>query len=525
MKTLYYGGNIITMAEQLYTEAVIIEDGKIIAVGKESELKDLGADKYVDLCGATMLPSFIDAHSHLTEHAEALLQVNLEDVSDFETMKNAILDFISENAIPCGEWVVARNYDNELFPNAKKPTIEELDSICPDHLLLIKHSSCHMGLCNSRVFDHFGITPETPDPKCGCYVKENGKLTGCLEETACTNIRMSIPAPTTEKLCHAHKKMQHIYASYGITTANDGYLGSHMIDVYRKLLDENEMKLDLYSFVHIPHYERIKTAFDAKIETNDKIRIGGIKQYLDGSISARTAWMREPYLNSDGFCGYPQRSDEEVVETMRYAARHNLQIIYHSIGDAANEQFVRCLELAEKEYPNLKVLRPTLIHAFFMDKEMLEKASKLGAVISFLQGDIYYSGDSFIRVLGKERVNTLCAARTAIECGTHITLHTDAPVIKPDILFAVWCAAARKTRNGVHLDGEEISVLDALRAVTIEGAYQYFEEDVKGSIEIGKKADLVILDKDPLNVPIDEIKDIKVLETIKDGETIYKLNS
>jgi len=522
MKTLFFGGSIITMAEPLYAEAVLVEDGRITAVGDERELRTYGADEYVDLGGAVMLPGFIDTHSHLTEYAEAALQADLDEISDFETLRDTVRAYIKDYNIPKGEWVVARNYDNELFFGARKLTIEELDSICPDHLLLIKHVGCHMGLVNSNVFEKFGITAETPDPKCGCYVRENGRLTGCLEETACTNIRMSVPAPTVERVCEAHRRMQTLYASYGITTAQDGYLGERMIDVYRRLLDEDALKLDLFSYVHIPHYERLKAAFDAVIGEGERVRIGGIKQYLDGSVAARTGWMREPYLESGDHCGYPQRTDEQVIDTMRYASRHGLQIIYHSIGDAANEQFVRALEAVEKECPNLKDLRPVLIHAVFMDRPMLKRAAELGAVISFLEGETYYFGDAYIRILGLDRAKMVCPAKTALECGVSFNLHTDAPVTKPNILEMVQSAATRMTRDGVCLDGEEISVLDGLRAVTSSAAYQYFQENEKGTIEAGKLADLVVLDKDPLTTDVKELAGINVLQTYKEGVSIYK---
>lgn len=523
MKTLFYGGNIITMAEPLYAEAVLVENDKIIAVGSKSELYEF-ADEYIDLGGATMLPGFIDAHSHLTEYATASLQVNLDGITDFDTLKKAIQTYICDNNISDGEWVVARNYEHNRFPDGKLLTIEEIDSICPNHLLLIKHISCHMGLVNSNVFAKFGITAETPNPKGGRYVVEDGKLTGCVEESACTAMRMRVPSPTVEKACEAHVKIQNHYASYGITTAQDGYLGSNMIEIYRNLIENDNLKLDLISYAHIPHYEQLKNMFDTLPKT-PKLRIGGVKQFLDGSISVKTGWLRKPYLDSGDYCGNGQHTDEEIIDTMRYAGAHNLQIIYHSTGDAANEQFIRCLEFAEKEYPNLKDLRPTLIHALIMDKAMLEKAAKLGAVISFFMAQTYYWCDTYIRTIGLERTKQVCSARTALESGAMFNFHQDSPLIEPDMLETVWCAATRVTRNGIHIDGEEISVLDALRAVTVNAAYQYFEEDKKGSIEVGKIADFVILDKNPLDVNVNDIKNIKVVETYKNGVSIYKFNN
>lgn len=396
-----------------------------------------------------------------------------------------------------------------------------MDEICPRHLLLIKHSSCHMCWVNTNILEKFGITPETPAPENGRYVVEDGKLTGCLEENACMQMRGQVPYPSAEKIRQAHIKLQKHYASYGITTAQDGYLSSEMVEVYRDLIEHDAMMLDLVAYVHIPHYERIKRQFDT-LPPNSRIRLGGIKQYLDGEISVRTGWLREPYIDSGSYCGVPQQTDEQLIGTMEYAAEHGLQIIYHSTGDAANEQFVRCLEAAEKKHPNLKELRPTLIHALVMDRPMLEKAAALGAVISFFGAQPYYWCDAYIRSIGLERTRQVCPARTALECGTMFNFHHDAPVIEPDMMETVWSVVSRTTREGVCLDEERISVLDALRAVTVNAAYEYFEEDKKGTIEVGKAADFAVLAQDPLEADISELKNIAVLETYKDGVRIYK---
>ena len=347
MKTLFFNGKVITMAEPLYAEAVLVDAGKIVAVGNEAELR-AAADACIDLKGATMLPGFIDAHSHLTEYALASLQVNLDGITDFALLKEAVQAYIGDNNIPEGEWVVARNYEHNLFPSGKLLTMEEIDSICPRHLLLIKHTSCHMGLVNSNVFKKFGVTAETPDPRGGRYVVADGKLTGCLEESACTAMRMRVPSPTVEKACEAHIKMQNHYASYGVTTAQDGYLGSNMIEIYRNLIENDNLILDLISYAHIPHYERLKGMFDTLPES-PRLHLGGVKQFLDGSLPVRTAWLKRPYLGDDGtYCGHPNQPDEVIVNAFKRAAELNEQIIFHSNGDAANEQFLHCLAIAQE---------------------------------------------------------------------------------------------------------------------------------------------------------------------------------
>lgn len=521
MKTLFYGGNIITMAEPLYAEAVLVENDKIIAVGSEAELHGL-ADEYVDLHGATMLPGFIDAHSHLTEYATTLTQVALNGIDNFEDMKAAIQKHIKDNNVPEGEWVIGRNYDHALFPCHKHPTKGQIDSIAPKHMLMIKHSSGHSGLVNECLIKNFNLTPETPVPAGGKIVTENGKMTGELEEGALSMIRGKVPPVSIDIALKAHKKIQKFYASNGITTAQDGYLNSRMIEIYKKLHESGDLKLDIVSYAPKLYYDVLSEKMNTLPE-GIRAHLGGIKYFLDGSPQLRTAWVRTPYLGNDGNdTGTKIHSDEEVIEAFRFAAQHHAQILIHSNGDAAVEQFLRCLEIVSKEYPESKELRHVIIHGQLMGVDQLAKAVELGVIVSFFVAHTYHFADTHLRNLGKERGMKVSPTRSALANGVTFTFHQDAPVIEPDMLETIWCATNRITRDGVHLEGEEISVLDALRAITVNAAYQYFEEDKKGSIEVGKLADFVILDMNPLEIPKENIRDITVLETYKYGESIYK---
>ena len=521
MKTLFYGGNIITMAEPLYAEAVLIENDKILAVGSEAELRE-SADEFVDLQGKTMLPGFIDAHSHLTEYATCLREVALNGIDNFEDMKNAIQKHISENNIPEGEWVIGRNYDHALFEGHTHPTKEQIDSIAPNHLLMIKHSSVHSGLVNERVIEKFNLTPETPVPAGAKIVTENGKLTGELVEGALSMMRAKVPPISIEQACKAHVKMQKYYASNGITTAQDGYLTARMVEIYRILHNSGELKLDIIGIPPKGQYEKLCEPLD-ELPEGIRARVGGIKYFLDGSPQLRTAWVRTPYLGGNGNdVGNPTHSDEDVIEAFRFAAQHKAQILIHANGDAAVAQFLRCLETVAKEYPISKELRHVIIHGQLMGVDQLAKAAELGVVVSFFVAHTYHFADAHVRNLGKERGYKVSPTRSALKNGVIFTFHQDAPVIEPDMLETVWCASNRITRDGIYLEGEEISVLDALRAVTVNAAYQYFEEEKKGSIEVGKAADFVILDKNPLEIPKEDIRDITVLETYKYGECIYK---
>ncbi len=521
MKTLFFNGEIITMAEPLYAEAVLVENGKIVATGKEADLRPL-TESFVDLQGATMLPGFIDAHSHITDYATFATQAPLGGIDNYDDLKSAIQNHITENNIPEGEWVIGYNYDHALFPNHTHPTKEQIDAIAPNHLLMIKHSSVHSGLVNQRVIEKFNLSAQTPVPAGARIVTENGKLTGELEEGALSMIRSKVPPVSFERICESHVKIQKYYASNGITTAQDGFLTARMVQIYKKLYEDGKLILDIVGLPPKGQYDNL-CGMVQELPEDLPLRIGGIKYFLDGSPQLRTAWVRTPYLGGSGNdVGMHTHTDEEVIEAFRFAAEHDAPILIHSNGDAAVAQFLRCLEIVSKEYPNSKNLRHVIIHAQLMGVDQLAKAKELGVIVSFFVAHTYHFADTHLRNLGKERGYKVSPTKSALESGVIFTFHQDSPVVEPNMLETIWCAVNRITRDGVHLEGEEISVLDAIRAVTVNSAYQYFAEDEKGSIEAGKLADFVVLDKNPLTVPKETIRDINVLATYKYGESIYK---
>ena len=241
---------------------------------------------------------------------------------------------------------------------------------------------------------------------------------------------------------------------------------------------------------------------------------------LDGSPQGRTAWMKTPYAGEKEYKGYPNMKTEDIEKNIKYAKENNLQILAHCNGDAAAEEFI---DICEK-VGNVEKIRPVIIHAQLITNEELEKAKKLGLMPSFFVAHVYYWGDTHVKNFGLDRASKISPIKTAINNDMIYTLHQDSPIIEPNMLETIWCAVKRQTKEGKILGKDEcISVIQALKGVTINAAYQYFEENEKGSIKKGKIADLVVLDKDPLKTEIDKIKNIKVLETIKSGKTLYKL--
>ena len=255
-----------------------------------------------------------------------------------------------------------------------------------------------------------------------------------------------------------------------------------------------------------------------------RLRIGGYKIVLDGSPQGRTAWMSKPYVNGEPeYCGYPWMKNELVDNLVKKAVSARKQILAHCNGDAASEQFISAYEKAVDKISNKEDLRPVMIHCQTVRNDQLERMSRLKMIASMFVGHVWYWGDIHMRNFGPERGKHISPVRDAIDKGVVVSFHQDTPVTKPDMLHSVWCAVNRISRSG-KIIGEEQSVVvyDALKAITINAAYQYFEEKTKGSIKEGKIADLVILSHSPLEIDQKEIRNIKVLETIKEGETIYK---
>lgn len=519
MKQLYCG-RVLTMSEPLYAEAVLVEDGIISAVGNKAELIKDFYGEVVEFDGLLM-PSFIDAHSHFTMTASQASQCDLRGCLSLSEVSGRIRAYIDDFGIKEGEWVVANNFDHLAFSVPREPDLAEIDAICPNNPLILKHASAHMLIASPYALKISGITAESAANAPNNIIVKNGKLTGLLKEGAMSLVSKHVPQLTVERIFSSYKKTAERYASHGITTVQDGFIGERNLQLYRMLNDNGPLDIDLVGYIGgSGNYKRLKDEFDS-FNKLQGLSIGGIKALLDGSPQLRTAWVREPYITEDT-CYHPLVKDEALINAFKVTADHNTQLLVHCNGDAAVEQFLRCLEIAEEEKPSLKDLKPVIIHAQLMGRDQIPRAKALGAVISFFVAHCYHWGDTHLNNLGDERGMYISPAGTAIKHNVPYTFHQDTPVIECDMLETVWCAVNRITRNGVSLaESERISVLDALRAVTVNAAYQYSQDHIKGTVEVGKYADLLILDRDILEIDPMQIRNVRVLKTYKQGRCIY----
>lgn len=511
-------------------EAVLTRNGKIVKTGTKEEVfaRKEADTEFVDLKGKTLLPGFIDGHSHFAGLANSLSQCDLSGAKNFRDIVTRMKEFVKENEIPQGQWVAGTNYDHNFLIEKKHPDKNVLDEISTEHPIVIIHASSHMGVTNSRGLALQNLTDETEDPEGGRYgrMKDTGQLSGYMEENAFVQFRNAMPMPDIEELMKLFGKAQEIYASYGITTVQEGMVTAPLFGLLQYAEKTRNLYLDLAAYLDLENCGALLTEHPEYLKHyTNHLKIGGYKIFLDGSPQGRTAWMKEPYEPCEGeedYCGYPIKTDEQLYHLILEALEKQQQLLAHCNGDAAAEQYITQFEKVKKDHPEYDTCRPVMIHAQLVQKDQLERMAEISMIPSFFVAHTYYWGDIHIRNFGLERAKKISPAGTAKRLGLPFTFHQDSPVLMPDVFGTIWCAAKRVTKEGVELDAQEwISVADALRAVTVNAAYQYGEEAEKGSIEEGKRADLIIVDRNPLEIPLEEVKDIQVLETIKDGKTVY----
>ena len=552
--TIYSGGDILTMRGDAadYAESLAVKDGTILFVGPSADAKKHAgpSTKTVDLAGNTLLPGFIDTHGHMVYFGKNLIDANLFGTVDIPDLVRRMKK--QAERTPADGWIVGFGYQARGMKEGRPPTVEELDAISADRPVMIVDSSGHLGAGNSAVFAQAGISADTPDPRGGTFArKSNGKsLLGPMEETALNAVRSKRP-PFTGKLAdEAITGAANVWASHGHTTAQEAGLGlgNDDIGIVVNAIDKRLLPIDLYIAAKDSAVdETIAAAYTVASQYNPKpdstreqlladrpdldkryinrVRLGGLKFWLDGSVD--TAWFTQPYTtNPEGrtgaYSGYRQIPDEVLDAAFDRYWPTNLQIHMHMNGDAAADQALAAIAKAVKKH-GMRDHRPVFVHASWLRPDQIEKMKQYGAVPSFLPSSIVPGGDAVVKLWGPERAAAAMAARTFLRAGLPFTFSHDAPVSPvPSVLALVDAGVNRRTGSGVVVGPDErISPYDALRAVTATAAYQIKEEQTKGTLEVGKLADLVILEKNPLKVDPLTIKDIRVLQTIKEGRTVY----
>lgn len=540
--TIYHNGSILTMAgkEAAYVEALAVKDGKIAFAGAEADALKLKGDgtRVVDLGGKHLMPSFIDGHGHFINSLSLANQANCYAAPfGAGSTKEGIIDALqktkADKQIPDDAVLMGYGYDDSLYPDGGKLTAADLDSAFPEQPVMVLHVSLHGAVLNSAAMRKYNISAATETPPGGIIVRKPGsnEPEGLLMETAFLPIFAQLPKPSPEEELEALVGGQKIYAAAGVTTAHEGATHFDQLQTLQRGAKAGKLFIDVIAF---PFITDIKPTLRANPpETfgsySNRLKLGGIKVTIDGSPQGRTAHFTTPYLTGGpsgekDWKGEPTFPEPEIRRMVKAVYDAKVPLIIHCNGDAAIDNFLAAHEAALGE-AKAGDHRTGIIHCQFVRKDQLDKIAAWKIIPSFYTEHTYFFGTTHVKQRGKEQAHFLSPLKSALDRGILFANHTDFNVAPIDQLFVVWSAVNRLSREGEVIGPDErVSAYEALKAITINGAYWYREEDRKGTLEAGKLADLVILDEDPLKVDPMAIKDIQVVETIKEGTTIYRKN-
>ena len=535
---LYLNGDILTMRGNSpeYVDALIVKDKIIQFLGsKEEAMKIVGNNfKSIDLKGNTLLPGFIDGHAHFASFSAQAIGAQILPPPDAGAKDiPSLIEILKKWNTPANRaltgWIFGMGFDDSVLEEKRFPTKHDLDQVSTEFPIMIVHISGHFAVVNSKALELLKINSTTKNPEGGIIRRENGtEPNGVLEELAAIPYMLKVLNPTSKKAADQFFEAgQEMALSYGYTTAQEGRaMENHELLVAAS--QSGKLKLDVVSYVDYLFVDKFMNSKWNSSNYHNHYRIGGVKLTLDGSPQGRTAWRTLPYLiPPDGakkeYLGYPAiPKDSSVMAIYEKAFKNNWQIHTHANGDAAMDQMIRTMKPVVAKYGN-DDRRNVLIHGQYIREDQLDSFKDLDVIASLFPLHTFYWGDWHKQIIGDSLGNTISPTRTALNKGLKITIHTDAPVALPNLMRMVGISVDRKSRSGQVIgEKERLTTYEALLAITSWSAYQHFEEHQKGTLEVGKLADMIILEKNPLKVSAKEIKKIKVLETIKDGVVVYK---
>jgi predicted amidohydrolase YtcJ len=549
--TLYFNGPILTMADSpARVEAVATRDGRIAMLGTSAEIRARFGEQVdpVDLQGHTLMPGFFDAHSHATMSAAKLAVVNTDPppagpADSIASIRRVLRERLEREPPGEGEWLVGWGYDHAMLSDGRHPTRADLDEVSTAVPIVLIHFSSHQVVLNSKGLEVAGISAETPDPEGGHIGRIAGgrEPNGMLQENALYGVMFPIldklltggadvaagQAPGEAALGHMDNVLGE-YTQQGFTTVTEMALTPLAMALLQEMAAQDRLPVDLIGMPISKAYQAEQARALYSPDYRNRLRVGGIKIVLDGGSPGRSAYLREPYYRQlpgeNGYRGYPHIPDQAALDAL--VASHaslGTPLYIHALGDAAVDQAITALRSLPAELRG-ENSRTQLIHVQQAQEDQLDALAELYATVTFQVAHNYYFGD-FHReqIYGPARTNRLNPARSALDRDISVSIHHDSPVHPIDQFTLIWAAVNRVTRSGAVIgEAQKMSVMEVLRASTIEAAYQFHEEQDKGSIEVGKLADLIVLSKNPLEIDPNHLREIQVLQTIKEGETVYR---
>ncbi len=533
MKTIYINGEVYTVT-QGFCEAFVVQDNQFIYAGTNEEaLRHADeASAVIDLENKFVTAGFNDSHMHVLNFGYTLNMANLAAAT---TSLNDVLEclktYIQKNHIPEGSWVKGRGWNHDFFSDVHRfPTRYDLDLVSTQHPILITRACGHVLVCNSKAIELLGLTPDMEPVVGGEFEIVDNELNGVFKENALNLIYSKVPQPTVDEIKTMLIKAFHELNTYGITSAQSDDLVvfenyKDILQAFKELDEENKMTIKLYEQSHFTKLDTLKEFLNDGYNTGkgtEYFKIGPLKLMADGSLGARTALMSVPYADDPTRTGVQVFTQDELNEMVDYASSHGMQVAIHSIGDKSADMIIEAYERTLTRHPRTDH-RHGIVHCQITRPDILDKFKEL-ELQAYIQS-IFLDYDIMIveERVGHERAQTSYAFKTLFDV-SHASNGSDCPVELPDVLKGMQCAVTRSSTHGQgpYIPSQALSVEEAIQSFTIHGAYASFEENLKGSIEVGKAADFVVLEQSPFKTDTDKIKDIKVCATYLNGRCIYK---
>jgi predicted amidohydrolase YtcJ len=537
--TLYTGGPILTINDaQPTAEAVAVKDGKILAVGPLAEMlrhQDDSTDVF-DLAGRTMLPGFVDSHGHVVMGGLQALSANLlappdGAVTDIASLQATLTAWMADNAevVDQVNMVVGFGYDNAQLAELRHPTREYLDAVSEDVPIIIIHQSGHLGVANSRALELAGIDASTDNPPGGVFRRDaNGEPNGVLEEYAFFSVLVPMISDLGPEGMKAFARAgSALWARFGYTTAEDGRSSPEIVAALRAVAAEGDLPIDVIAYPDVLE-SREFIAQTVSLTYEDRVRVGGCKLTIDGSPQGFTALRDRPYYDPvgdypAGYLGYASVTMDQVQDAVDWCYENRFQINTHANGEGASDMLIAAIEAAQEKYGTPDI-RPVLVHGQFQREDQVDSYKRLGVFPSVYPMHTFYWGDWHRdHTVGPVNAENISPTGWLRDRDMMFGSHHDAPVAFPDSMRVLSATVTRRTRSGDILGPHHrVDVITALKAMTIWPAWQHFEEDIKGSIEVGKLADFVILSDDPTAVDPETLASLRVMASIKEDRMIFE---
>lgn len=537
MKTGYINGNIQTMNNHEIAEAMIIENGIITYVGSNDGVNKDNVETIIDLEQKTVIPGFNDSHMHALLSSEKMQQIDVSAARSIEELielaKQQLPDTLDENT-----WIIGRGWNQDYFDVKAFPTKDDLDKITTKCPIIMIRACIHICAVNSRGLEIINLDKDNlPVLEDGMiYTDDNGDLNGLFSESALTYVYKNLPETKLADIKTLIDNIQKHLNSEGITsiqtddfTALNNVEYTQVIKAYTEMAKDNELSIKVYQQCLLPKIELFKDFLAQGYRTKQDYgfyRVGPLKLLLDGSLGARTAVIEGNYNDDPTANGISVFTDDELYELGIVAQENDMQMAIHGIGDGAINQIMRTYEKVDNKL-HKEDMRHGIVHCQITEAFVLDKIAQLKTVVYaqpiFLHYDIHIVEDR----VGTRKASTSYAFKTLMDKGVSVSLGTDSPVEPTNPFNNIYCAVTRKDLNKNMDKGwfekECLSIYEAVHAYTYEGAYQSFEEDTKGTLEVGKVADFAVLDQDIFSIDIEDITKTKVLKTVVNGKLVYSI--